>query len=314
MNFFRKLFKFDAEEKGAVVFNPEYVPDPVRQSHETVADNNPADIPPAERGDAQAEIEAIRKELKPEKFEKEVKTIEDFIDCLKWNFDNTEDEAERRLLGHQIVKIEIGLRTAGLDAGMIKVGWMENGTLGTYDIAENEISISADLLSDFKTESKLFELVLVHEKIHQEGNLSEGMTELAAEKKVGVVTVVYAKEKEHVIKTFRKEGVDKAISLYDIDDPEKLAAYYFDVELEDIWKHKDLEKKFSRLSANPNGKISLHGIIQKLRKDHEIGKRTNNFKVATEELYDKIGDTRVKMMITDLLKELAKKSMQKNRG
>jgi hypothetical protein len=305
MNFFRKLFKFDSDE-GDVVFNPETAPDPERKSPETAAGIKSADILPAEQGAAQAEIEAIRNELKPEKFEKEVKTVEDFIDCLKWSYDNAQNEDDKGQLAHQIIKIEVGLRTAGFSAGDVQVEQMEDKTLGTYNPQDRKVAVSADLLADFKADRTLFELVFVHEGLHKgkDGKelLSEGLTQIRTEQIVGTETSVYDREVAMAKRVFFKTGITKAIKGYNIDDPHRLANPYFEIEIKSI--QNKLRNKFQELTA-VRGKKPEEAYKLLLRSD-DIMKMKSGFKEVVEELYDKLGDEGADKIILESMKKILK--------
>ena len=67
-----------------------------------------------------------------EKKEVKIETLADFIYALELSYDETEDHDLKQKIGHQIVKINLGLGVTKYTAENVKVETMDNGVLGLY--------------------------------------------------------------------------------------------------------------------------------------------------------------------------------------
>lgn len=193
--------------------------------------------------------------------EVDVKTVEDFIESLKWSYNATEDPDIRQKIGHQIIKIQIGLSNAGCLAKNIEVEEMPENVLGTFDPNTKKIALSGELLDDFGTSIELIKHVVRHELGHGE-IWDEGMNE--ASLKLFDSLCFYVEEQRKVESTFKKMGVNKAISLYDIKKPEKLIDDYLEVELKGL--HKDKPNKTRALQRPAKFDIELKKLTASIEK------------------------------------------------
>jgi len=179
-----------------------------------------------------------------EKQEVKIETIADFIQALELSYDTTEDQEMKQKIGHQIVKINMGLGVTGYSADQVKVENTPNGVLGLYYPGSNETAISTDLLEDFSADSSLIKHVLAHEEMHKKGIDDEGMVELSLIGKLPETISFYITEQQKAKSAFYNVGISKTIELYDTDKPKDLLDCYLEVELEKEYKHskKELEK------------------------------------------------------------------------
>lgn len=251
--------------------------------------------------DSGADSEPGDKEAAPEMAEYpearnfNISTVYDFIQALKWSYDEAEENEDndtRRLLGHQIVKIHAGLNAAGLSANEVMVKEMENGTLGTYNRGGHKISAAKAMLEDFKTDERLFRTVFVHEKTHkEEGIADEGFTQLRTERKTSATPGIYENEKAQAKRIFYKEGIDHALVLYDIDRPEKLVDDYLEVEL----LGKINKTQLKELTVD---KKKLDRVVKE-----QSGKLAGLLKDGVPRLYDKLKSGYIKDKTRKILEE-----------
>lgn len=224
--------------------------------------------------------------------EYKAETVNDFIDCLKWSYDEAEDEKTRRRLAHQIIKIEVGLSAAKLNSREVKVSRMPDGVLGLYDLNNNQIEISEDMLSDFNSDERLIKTVFVHEKTHKEGIHDEGLTQIRVRERISAAPGIYTKEQQEAKRTFYKTGIDKALDLYDIDHPEKLVDYYLEVEIGRAFpgqkKKLITEKNIDKITGKQSDKLS------------------DKFKDGAEELYNKLESGYIKNKVKEILEKIKK--------
>lgn len=205
----------------------------------------------------------------------EVNTVKDFIDSLKWNYDEAKNEKMRRKISYQIIKIEIGLRAARIDAREVRVSKMPDGTLGLFNPQNKKIDVSEDLLSDFNADTQLLETVFVHEKTHKEGIYDEGLTQLRVRQKIpSAAEGIYPAEQKEAQRTFYKTGIDNALGLYDIDHPEKLVDYYLEVEIR-------------RAIPERKRKLFTKNYVAKIAKE-QADKLSKKFKEGAEKLFGKL--------------------------
>lgn len=207
-----------------------------------------------------------------------VETVEDFINALRLSYNQSEDEGEKSKLAHQIVKIEIGLQAAGLNAKDIRVKQMPDGMLGTFNTQDKKISASEDLLEDFNSDQQLFKTVFVHEKTHKEGILDEGLTQLWVKKKLPAATPgIYDNEVGAAKRTFASISDEKLFKFYDIKIPRKLIDYYFEEEIK-----KNYHKRITERNLEIEVKSLSERLSEKLSKGaEEIFERykSNNYSV-----------------------------------
>ena len=238
---------------------------------------------------------------KIEKKEFEVNTVADFFKKEEWEFENCDDESAKRKIGHQIIIIKMGLSKAGLSVHEVYVKKLPKGVLGIFDTQNRRISLGEDLLSDPNTKVGEFEMVGVHEGVahKKDGIYDEGLAQIRTEKKIGRSTDIYQTEKQEARRTFRREGVDKALELYDLKNPDKLFEYYLQAELE-----KNFRGKIDELKRIKKNKRSLNSQASQQKKLIE-----GRFKKGARELFKKLeskGNYSVKKEIEDILLELAK--------
>jgi len=241
---------------------------------------NPPDIEDEEQ--SPENFEAIEDKYE----EAEIDTLADFIEVLKNNYDKTEDKEVKRLLAHQIIKIEISLSKTNppLSKTDVKIRQAPEGVLGYYIPTSGEIAIDRDLIQDFNTEQKLITHVLVHENLHKSGISDEGMVELKVKKLIDPVPGIYEHEQAHAKTTFYQVGMDKALDLYDIDDPTELTVYYLEVELEKKWNERlkqDFINTVEKDKMEP--KKVLEGVLQSYAEELE-----DEFEDGVERLYKKL--------------------------
>lgn len=238
-----------------------------------------------EKPKSEPEIEPA--ETLPEQFlEQKVDTLKDFLDVLKNNYDLTDDANLKRLLAHQILKIEMALNSVDLPlaAERIKVRNTPEGVLGYYETETGNITIDEAILQDFNTEQRLIKHVLVHESLHKEGVADEGMVELMVKKLISPMPGIYKGEQAQAKATFFTTGLDKALELYNIDNPQKLVRYYLEVELEKKWQER-LKQRFFKKRKIPQKKERK--ILATIAKS-EIESLEKDFERGVARLYEKL--------------------------
>jgi len=233
-----------------------------------------------------------------EQVEIKINTMADFLKSLKWSYDLTEDENAKKQIAHQIVKIEMGLNGTGYSAEDVKVEDTSDGVLGLYSPGSGKTAISKDLLEDFETSQQLIKHVLVHERNHKEGIYDEGLAERKASKRLSDGLSFYVGEQQRAKSAFYREGIDKALELYDLDNPDELFEYYLQVELEKNFKGQD--SKLRKIKENEKSReIIVDQQEEKIRK---------GFKKGADELFDKLKQRNysIKKRTREILLELAK--------
>ena len=216
-----------------VTESPEFPSDDAlpEDENEGASDTRLSDEPPHE--------EIRPKETKEMPWEKvEIDTMKDFIDVLKMQYDFVQDEAIKAKLAYHIIKLEIALNVAHVSAREVFVRKTPDGILGYYDRNADQIAISRDQLDDFTTDQQLYNTVLVHEKTHQEGIMDEGLAQKVVARKISATPGIYAHEQRDVQNTFYRVSMEKALDLYEIENPQELTEYYLEVELKKLWEEK----------------------------------------------------------------------------
>ena len=210
-----------------------------------------------------------QQENKGERHEIKIETIADFIQALELSYDTTEDLEMKRKIGHQIVKINMGLGVTGYSADQVKVENTPEGVLGLYNPGSNETAISTDLLEDFSVDSSLLKHVLAHEEMHKKGIDDEGMVELSLKGKLPMTIGFYVTEQQRVKSAFHNIGVGKAVELYDTDKPEDLLNCYLEVELEK--EYKNSKKELGKMSEDKYLNLKISEEVKDLSEKLEDG-------------------------------------------
>lgn len=216
--------------------------------------------------------------------EKDIDTVKDFIENLKLHYDFTDDEELKRRLAHQIVKIELALGkpTPSLRAEDLKVRETEDGVLGYYEPYTDVTALSHDMLEDFNTDQTLLNHVVVHESLHAKGYSDESIVELKVKKLISAKPGIYPNEQRRAKSTFFHTGINKALTLYDIEKPDELCNYYLEVELEKLWNDK-LRSRFKK--EQKRGKLDAAKILERIAQD-VIKRIENDFEKGVQRLYD----------------------------
>lgn len=189
--------------------------------------------------------------------ESPINNVSDFIFALKERFNReSTPEEEKRLLAHQLFKINLGLNTAGLKADEVLVRRLPDGVLGLYNSGNRKISAAENLLEDFSADSRLFKTVFVHEATHKEGIMDEGLNMLKIKKEFAVTPGIYEKEQQAAARTLSGVGVDKSLGIYDWDHPEKLVDYYLEVEIDKCVKEKVTKSNLGRILEREADELS----------------------------------------------------------
>ena len=170
--------------------------------------------------------------------------------------------------------------------------------MGLYSPGSGQTAISRDLLEDFDTSKQLIKHVLVHEGMHKKGIHDEGVAEIKTAKKLSDGLGFYVGEQQRAKSAFYREGIDKALELYDIERPDELFEYYLQVELE-----KNFQGKKSRLE-----KIKGNERSRELEVSKQEEKIRKGFKKGADELFDKLKQRNysIKKRTREILVELAK--------
>ena len=231
-----------------------------------------------------------------EKKEVKIETLADFIYALELSYDETEDHDLKQKIGHQIVKINLGLGVTKYTAENVKVETMDNGVLGLYYPGSHETAISEELLNDFETSSALIKHVLAHEEGHKKGIDDEGLNELALRGKLPATISFYISEQNKAKRTFYRLGVDKAITLYDVDHPEKLLYDYLEVELEN--KYKNNKKELAWMAEINHFNLKVIEVFHDLSDKLESGAPR-----FAEAVKDKKFKDKVEEILTNLVKK-----------
>ena len=161
------------------------------------------------------------------------------------------------------------------------------GILGIYNPANREIGASEDMLTDFNSDERLFRTVFLHEATHKEGIEDEGLTQLSVEKETCATPGIYTAEKQKARRTFYTIGIDKALELYKIKNPERLADYFLKVELKIKYGGKEIKNKklgfISRKEAD-----RLEGQLKKGAEELTKQLKTTgyNFKIKVKEILE----------------------------
>jgi hypothetical protein len=174
-----------------------------------------------------------------------INTMKDFLEALYWSYEEA-DNVDKPLIGHQIVKINQSLSSAGLSPDKVYIEETPEGVLGMFDTQAKKIIMDKDLLEDFNASQSLIIRVLFHEKMHAKGYADEGMTEIVVDKQIPAAIKFYVTERNRTERTFHALGMDKAIGLYDLKHPEKLIDEYLAVELK---KNFPIDRKERRKLA-----------------------------------------------------------------
>lgn len=204
-----------------------------------------------------------------EKQEVKIETIADFIKALELSYDTTEDLEMKQKIGHQIVKINIGLGVTGYSADQVKVENTPAGVLGLYYPESNETAISTDLLEDFSTDTSLLKHVLAHEEMHKKGIDDEGMVELSLRGKLPTTISFYVTEQQKAKSAFYNVGISKAVELYDTDKPKDLLDSYLEVELEKEYMHS--KKELEKMQTDKYLKLKISEEVKSLSEKLEDG-------------------------------------------
>lgn len=246
-----------------------------------------------------------------EKQEFREQTVAEFLEELEGIRDETEDEKTKNLLTFQIAKIQLGLMAAELKLDEIKVGPLGKGVIGVFNTQNKEITISKELLLDFNTDSKLIELVGTHEGFHKgiyryKPIADEGLTEEAAERKVGKRTEIYRAKRTAAKKIWEDEGFVEILKKYDIEAPKKLVKFYLHTGIEHELSSKiEAYKKEKAQNKKEQKLVNLEKEVEGLSKKLE-----KKFKRGAERLHDKLKevekDNFFKKTSKEIIKELIK--------
>lgn len=218
-----------------------------KSSTENLEDFEKEDLTPE---DAPEQPEEGREQL--EKVEMNVDTVADLIKFLKLSYDIAEDPGDKQEIGHQIVKIEMGLANSKDRPENIYVEDMEDNVWGKFYPKLRKIALSKSLLTGGKATKEDIAHTEAHEEIHKYKKVhDEGMTEVIVNKERKPIMRFYVSEQDKVKSTFYKMGMNKAIELYDIDDPEELVDHYIDVEIkEGLVIEKEIKQQLDKIIRN----------------------------------------------------------------
>lgn len=241
------------------------------------------------------EQEQESKEQEREELKFKIDTMADFLRALEWSHSKTEDNDLKNKIGHQIVKINIGLSATNYTADKVKVEDMEDGTYGKYYPNSRQTAASKEMLEDFKTSSGLIKHVLVHEEEHGEGYWDESMAEKKALQRLGGTTInFYVADRQKADRAFFNIPGSKELKLYNIKKPEELTDCYLQVELEKKYK-SDREKL--RSMQRP--------AYFKIRTEKETASLSQKLYQGVPRLYDRLESSYIKNKIKEILKKLS---------
>jgi len=221
-------------------------------------------------------------EKKLEQKEKPVVTVADFLDHLENMKIESENSDEAALIAMQMTRIRLALGAAGLSSASVYVEKMPSGVLGLYDINSHQIALAVDLLG--AGDQQLIKTVGVHEKIHKvEKFYDEGLAQISTAKKISSSSGIYEEQQDKTRRTFYRLGIERALKLYDINDPKKLFENYLQKGLE--YKYNGQEEKLKRFI----GINAVEKIKANIRLNIEAGKIEQGmiagFKKAVPYLY-----------------------------
>lgn len=236
-------------------------------------------------------------ENEKERQEINIETVADFIKALELSYDIAPDKETQQAIGHQIVKINMGLNATDYSAEDVKVEETTDGVLGLYYPNSNKTAISAELLEDFSSASSLIIHVLSHEEKHKEGVADEGMVELALKKKLPTNLVFYLSEQQMAERAFYNVGTGKALNLYDMDNPAELADCYLSVELEKEYKNSKTEMK----------KLARESYLNKKVND-EADSLSHRLKEGVPRFYERLSQGYIRDKVRDILKKIVEKN------
>ena len=234
-----------------------------------------------------------------EQKEKEVITVEDFIDYLEsFGMSMNENDPEKGKVATQIIKIKTAIFASGINPSEVKVEKMSDNTLGLYDRNSNEISISKELMEDFNASQSEIRTTLEHENVHKINKIfDEGLAHKKTKQKYSQATNAYEESQDKAQRAFYQLGINKAMELYKIDDPNKLFAKFLKIGLEHKYSGQDKKVNgfvgnnlIERLAAKIRLDIAAEGINSGL---------VHKFKEAVPVLFEALEQSSV-----DILKSI----------